>query len=480
MAERARAPRSRRKARGQFFTPDEVAESLLRRATRDLVAAGEAVPRGAVLDPACGDGAFLAAAAVVGWGRVGDLRGRDADASVAAGPPGAVIDVGDGLHVPGTYDAVVGNPPFGGRGVRDRPPAALAALGDRITIHRADPDGALRPRRPVPPRYPVATLFVDRFVASTRPGGVLGLVLPASFLANRRDAGPRAWLLRRVRLVAVDALPPGTFSAEGTRARTAFVLGVRRPDVLDSRAAAAADPPVVLGDGEARRTVPVAALLAAGRWDPRYHDPSWEAALADIDRPLRPLGDFIAELAYGAIKTGAAPAPARSGEPAAYYVTQRAVAERGVDLAACPVIVAESPWDGPRRRLAPGDLALPRSGVGTLGRNRLTRFDGADLPAVVDCFTDRVALAGISSAWVLGFLRSPAGWAQIRRTFNGVGTPNLSFGEIRALRVPAPTAAEGRAAERAWARVAEGAAPFDSLRRLVETAISGTEQTSSV
>jgi len=467
VAASARAPRASRKARGQFFTPTEVAEALLRRAAQDLAEAGESVPRGDVLDPACGDGAFLTAAAVAGWAAPHRLRGRDTDASVLDGPPGAALDVGDGLALDGPFDAVVGNPPFGGRGVRDRPPDALEALGRRLSIHRADPRGELRPGRSVPPRFPVATLFVDRFVAAARPGGVVGLVLPASFLANRRDEGPRAWLLRRVRLVAVDALAPGTFSAAGTRAHTVFVLGVRRPDALPSLDAALTDPPVRLGDGVGRRSVPVAQLLGARRWDPRYHDPRWDAELATVRRPLRPLGEFIAELAYGAIKPGAAPRPAQEGRPAALYVTQRAITDGGIDLEACPRIVAERPWDGPRYRLAPGDLALPRSGAGTLGRNRLTRFDGAPHPAVVDCFTDRVSLRGISSAWVLGFLRSPPGWAQIQRTFNGVGTPNLSFDEIRGLRVPVPTVAEARAAEAAWARVAAGRAPFDALRAVV-------------
>lgn len=477
MVERTRAPRSRRKAQGQFFTPAAVAESLLRRASDDLASAGEAVPAGAVLDPACGDGAFLTAAAVAGWATVSRLRGRDTDASVLAGPPGAVLDVGDGLAVEGVFDAVVGNPPYGGRGVRDRPVDALEALGQRFSIHRADRQGVLREQVGVPPRFPIATLFVERFVASTRPGGVLGLVLPASFLANARDAGPRAWLLRRVRLIAIDSLGAGTFAAEGTRAHTAFVLAVRRRDVLGSVADAADDPDVVLGDG-ARRSVPVAALLAARRWDARYHDPSWLAALDAVRRPLRPLGEFVAELCYGAIKPGRAPRIAEDELPA-YYVTQRAIGEGGVKLDACPRIVSEPPWVSPRYRLQSGDLVVPRSGAGTLGKNRMTRFDGANLPAVVDCFTDRLSLAGISSAWVLGFLRGPAGWGQIQRTFNGVGTPNLSFGELRGLQVAIPSAAQAIEAEAIWARVASGA-DFDLLRTFVASScVRRTEQTYS-
>tara|TARA_B100000029_G_C17104098_1_gene789012 strand:- start:35 stop:310 length:276 start_codon:yes stop_codon:yes gene_type:complete len=91
---------------------------------------------------------------------------------------------------------------------------------------------------------------------------------------------------------------------------------------------------------------------------------------------------------------------------------------------------------------------------------------------VVDCFTDRVSLVGISSAWVLGVLRSELGWSQIRRTFNGVGTPNLSFGEIRALQVPVPDDATAVEAERIWAAVGDGTEDIEALRALVRTAIN--------
>ena len=412
------------------------------------------------MDPACGDGAFLRAAAAVGWAAPEAITGVDVDGAVLAGPVGSNLQTGDGLAPLGTFDAVVGNPPYGGRGVRERSADALVDLGRRYSIHRAGPDGRVGPPKPMPPRFPIATLFVERFVTAARVGGVVALVLPASFLANARDAKARAWLRRRVRLVSIDALGGGVFASTGTRANTAFVVGVRREAETDG----VHDPPVLLGDAGGRRHVPIASIDAGGRWDPRFHDPAWDAPLRTLDRPLVPLGEFVAELAYGGILPGAAPTPDAEG---VHHVTQRAVTDRGIDLSKCPLIRSEAPWDRPRYRLAPGDLCVPRSGVGTLGRNRLTRFDGADRPAVVDCFTDRLSLRGISSAWVLGFLRSPPGWSQIARTFNGVGTPNISFGEIRGLRVPVPRAAEADEAERLWSAIVAGDRPFEDLPTFV-------------
>jgi len=51
-----------RKSLGAFYTDVDVAESLVRWGTRS--------PRRAVLDPSCGDGRFLAAAAKAGIERV--------------------------------------------------------------------------------------------------------------------------------------------------------------------------------------------------------------------------------------------------------------------------------------------------------------------------------------------------------------------------------------------------------------------------
>jgi len=183
--------------------------------------------------------------------------------------------------------------------------------------------------------------------------------------------------------------------------------------------------------------------------------------------PLASLGEFITTLSYGAIKVGERPEEVSGG--GTFYVTQRAVAEWGVDLDLCPRIRSEAPFDSPRYRLQPGDLVVPRCGRGTLGRNRLTRFDGAASPAVVDCFTDRMSLRGVSSAWVLGVLRSPLGWDQVRRTFNGVGTPNLSFAELRGLRLPMPSKQLEARAEELWRDISSHDRPFADLAEFVHS-----------
>ena len=460
----------RRKERGQFFTPEAAADELLAEAEQSLAEAGLALPaEGPVLDPACGGGAFLRAAAARGW--AGPLCGLDLDEGVLDGPAGARLQVTDGLVDPNRHGAraVVANPPFGGRGVRDRSPLQLEALGRDYGIWRADARGRERDDLPIKrlATFEVSTLFVETFVRALRPGGLMATVLPIGFVANGRTARPRAWLLRHLRLLSVSTLGGSTFASTGTRARTVFVVGVRRHVPLVEAEQAAADGPVRLlgGPGDPwERALPVAELLRAGRWDPRYHDPRWSESLERCQLPLRPLGDFVSELTYGGIAPGQRPQLDPTGVP---YVTQRAVRDWGVDLDACPRIRPAEPFARARYRLQPGDLVVPRSGAGSLGRNRLCRWDGEPGGGVVDCFTDRVSLEGISSAWVLGVLRSPLGWHQIQRTFNGVGTPNLSFGEIRALQVPVPTIAMEAEAEALWADIAARRGDVSPLVRAV-------------
>jgi len=470
-----------RKARGQFFTPVETATALLSMARRDLEGLGlPGLASGPILDPACGDGSFLAAALAAGCASSpGQLHGLDIDAGVASGPAGSCIKVANGLlpvgDLEGRFVAAVGNPPYGGRGVRDLSDEALKLLGSRFECWRLDRNGGARPAVRADlsrlSRFPISSLFVERFVRAVRPGGTVGILLPESFFCNRREAPLRAWVLRHAQLVSVTELPEHTFAGTGTRARTSFLVLSRRSQVLPDPGAADSTAPVLLhrlGEDSSSQTVSLGSLQQAGRWDPLFHEPRWTEQVDRCVLPLEPLGNFVDTLCYGAIKVGQRPVQVSSS--GTLYVTQRAVADWGVDLAACPRIRSEAPFDTPRYRLTVGDLVVPRCGRGTLGRNRLTRFDGAPHPAVVDCFTDRLSLRGLSSAWVLGALRSPLGWDQIRRTFNGVGTPNLSFGEIRELLIPMPTEALAQQAEATWQDLSTARGACTDLSDLVSSA----------
>ncbi|MFP4249504.1 MAG: hypothetical protein ACLFU7_07580 [Armatimonadota bacterium] len=169
------------------------------------------------------------------------------------------------------------------------------------------------------------------------------------------------------------------------------------------------------------------------RLDPGYWHPQYDRVTARCSAPLEPLGGYIAHITYGAIVTGRK----LPHDPDGYALLgQGALRQTGVDLSDCPRIASDSPWVLERTEVAPGDLLIARSGAGSLEKNRLAVYH-SDEPAVVDCWVDIVRLEGIDPDFVAVFLKTRFGWAQIHRLINGVGPANLSFDEIRSLRVPA-------------------------------------------
>ena len=171
--------RQRRRLRGDFATPMELVRRVVD-AVMPPIVPGERV---SVLDPACGDGRFLSAAAdhVAAAGGIAVLYGIDVDAG-AVGAAGAAlagrgevrVEVGDALTRDwgdSTFDVVLGNPPY---------LSQLAAATSR--------GGASR--RGGGPYADAAVEFLVLAVGLARPdGGRVGLLLPQSVLGSR-DAGP--------------------------------------------------------------------------------------------------------------------------------------------------------------------------------------------------------------------------------------------------------------------------------------------------
>ncbi len=197
------------------------------------------------------------------------------------------------------------------------------------------------------------------------------------------------------------------------------------------------------------------------RLDPGYWHPAYDAILAECATPLAPLGEFITHITYGAIVTGQR-APAAPEGPA--LIGQGALLASGVDLDGLARVPADSPWGIERARVQPGDLLIARSGAGSLEKNRLAVYH-EDTPAVVDCFVDLVRLQGIESDFAAAFLRTRFGWAQIHRLLNGVGPANLSFDEIRSLRVPV---VDNQIQQRFAVRHADEVLPLHRARRFDE------------
>lgn len=166
-----------RRARGAFYTPPDLVAWVLDRA---LPATGTAV------DPACGTGHFLVAAArrlgarnVYGSDldpeavRIARLRLRAEDPSLTGEEAARQVVLADGLSAWAgrTFDAVVGNPPFLGQ------------------LRRRTAGQSEAHRKGLGAYTDTSAVFLHQSLDLVRDGGVVALVQPVSVLAAR-DAGP--------------------------------------------------------------------------------------------------------------------------------------------------------------------------------------------------------------------------------------------------------------------------------------------------
>ncbi len=266
-----------RRLTGAFHTPSTLAEAL--------VACAEPADSDVIVDPACGTGAFLAAASrraprarLVGVER--DPRAAVLCRLALADHAGPVhVRVGDGVALlPGLRPTLVlANPPFGLR----------------------DADGAIS-----------ELAFLEAALQALPRGGRAWFVLPRSVLTNVRLAAYRDRLDRLGALRTAIDLPPQTFVHTGARLVTTAIELVRgappgpaahlRPRHVgwDSRGQPAPDDD--LPELARRRR---AALDLAPAPDDRALD---RPAVADVHRalpgPLRsavPLGDLCADVRAG-------------------------------------------------------------------------------------------------------------------------------------------------------------------------------------
>lgn len=207
-----RLPAELRKRRGAWFTPLELAAPTAARALRPLLGPAAATAQLRIVDPAVGGGVFLLAAAQLlmeaGFepaAAAACLHGRDVDAEAsklaaaavarqcradhtAAAAIGERVRAGCGLHElePGSFDCVLTNPPWETLHGDTDGPSDRTALRTRF-VHQGR--GKLFTYR----------LFVERAFQLLRPGGRLGLIVPASLWFDREAEPLRRLLLSQCR-----------------------------------------------------------------------------------------------------------------------------------------------------------------------------------------------------------------------------------------------------------------------------------------
>ena len=269
----ARLGQAGRKARGAVHTPPVLARFVMDAA--DQLAREQLGLRGglvdhrvALVDPACGPGAFLAGALAVAGDRVGRPAlaiGLDRDAGAVAMARAllrralsracwdnelAVVDTLEDVE-PATMAArapvsiVVGNPPW--IGTAQEPPSP--GLDTLLEDFRRDDDGARLAERKLGVLSDAYVRFLRwgaEVVRRAPEGGVLAMVTNGSYLDGPVHRGMRAALLRffdelRVIDLGGNALlaRPGVRDGNvfGVRTSASVLLGVRRGDCDETRPA---------------------------------------------------------------------------------------------------------------------------------------------------------------------------------------------------------------------------------------------------
>lgn len=199
---------SREKLRGGFYTPSNLVSICLNR----VVSLLETETPVRVLEPSCGDGAFIRGIAENRlFGQVREFIGieiddREAELSqeslIGSGLPGAIIN-DDAISVLNTletpFDIAVGNPPFlRYQYISDRNDGRLKALATSIGVQHMG----------------VSNLWIPIFLASVfrlRERGVFSFVVPSEILTGISAGVVRKWLISNVADLTIDQFPPKSF-----------------------------------------------------------------------------------------------------------------------------------------------------------------------------------------------------------------------------------------------------------------------------
>lgn len=201
-----------RSRRGVFFTPRALVD-------RVIEAIAPHIPGGIplrVIDPACGAGAFLSAAAAR-W-PTAELVGLELNEESAElcrkRVPRAKILVGDALAVeipagvPDAFELWLGNPPYNGTSPLLQSKAAWATACSWMPAHLSLPKGTSL-------REDFVFFLLKASLRLQDRRGALAFITSATLLDTFAYAPVREALLSRMRLREVIELPRGTF--EGTR-----------------------------------------------------------------------------------------------------------------------------------------------------------------------------------------------------------------------------------------------------------------------
>lgn len=155
------------------------------------------------------------------------------------------------------FDTVVGNPPYGGIGVKisdkehlplfealrqfeifryrkqksSKGSPQLSLVGDAV-VGEAIVAPSLKVTTKEAQSIPIEILFIERFLQLCKPGGWVAIIIPDGILANSTYDYVRRFIAERAKVLGIVSLPRGTFKEAGTSAKTSIMFLQKVKDKL--------------------------------------------------------------------------------------------------------------------------------------------------------------------------------------------------------------------------------------------------------
>ena len=234
---------------GQFFTPQNAAEALVKMTDPD--------PNSRVIDPACGAGGFLVAT-VKYWNKLSktfakdNLYGVDKDgyltrlAKIHLACMGQIttsINCADSLVWDETslgsrdaqYDVVLTNPPFGVN-IQAGTPETLSKF-ELAYKYRKTKDGVSTKTEVINETVAPQVVFMEQCVNLVKPGGTIGIVVPESMISNKKYSYVAEYIMRTCYIRAIVGMPDELFKTSGkggTHTKTCLLVLEKKMQVDDA------------------------------------------------------------------------------------------------------------------------------------------------------------------------------------------------------------------------------------------------------
>jgi hypothetical protein len=529
MAEDKKEKLKRQKDIGQFFTPQEVVGFIfdmlkvhLDKEERWRVCVGKKrkrLKRPSIIDPACGEGIFLKIALekkityplhIFGvdiddkmkeeWKRINLLAkfGSEARLESRFFHQNGLLPVkrdpkykyrGVKKNALKEFDLVVGNPPYGGVGLKEITPELEEALlsfdvwrrafrrnakeqGELFDKSQIEVLGSKRKERLE--KFPIEVLFIDRFIQLTKPGGHIAIIVPDGILSNSNLHYVREFITDNVKVEAIVSLPRGTFKNVGTSAKTS-ILFMTKPldgkiDFLDCPVFLATvqklewlskvyelycryqkegnlmNPVprkvVIAKDSEGNELVMVRADKTAkevmeckpnSRWDASFWKPIYSSIIEEMEQNniVRYFEDFIATIGQGDVPRK------RRGEKfvekGVRFIEVEHIKNTGIYFYDTRFVMEKQYNRLKRVEIAKDSILIVRSGA-TIGK--ITIVTTVYGKAIVNGHINRIICKDINPYYITVFMKTRYGQLQLEQLQRGVAQPELNFDEIMAIKIP--------------------------------------------